>query len=98
MKKGFFIFGIMALMFFGIAESQAAPSKCEECHIKISPLMVKDFNRSKMAGELTCASCHGGAHESENDVEKYSFRPSEPARSAMRNSLHSIFPANMRWD
>ncbi len=70
MKKGFFIFGVIALMLFGIAEGYAAPSKCEECHIKISPLMVKDFNRSKMAGELTCASCHGGAHESENDVEK----------------------------
>ncbi len=43
---------------------------CEGCHSKISPAMVKDFHRGKMSESLTCASCHGEAHMSKNDVEK----------------------------
>jgi len=32
--------------------------------------MVKDFNRGKMAEDLTCANCHGSVHNSAKDVEK----------------------------
>lgn len=45
-------------------------SKCETCHAKISPAMVKDFNRGKMSKTLTCEACHGTAHTSEKDVDK----------------------------
>lgn len=31
----------------------AKPSKCETCHAKISPEMVKDFSRGKMSKTLT---------------------------------------------
>ena len=48
--------------------SHAKPSKCEKCHAKITPGIVKDFNRGKMSKVLKCYSCHGKAHNSEKDV------------------------------
>ena len=48
----------------------AKPSECEECHAGISPAMVTDFNRGKMAETLTCASCHGSKHNSEENVDQ----------------------------
>jgi len=32
--------------------------------------MVTDFNRGKMAETLTCASCHGSKHNSEENVDQ----------------------------
>jgi mono/diheme cytochrome c family protein len=46
------------------------PSKCEECHSKISPKLVQDFNRGKMAKIMTCEGCHGNTHTSDKDVDK----------------------------
>ena len=60
---------VLWMIFWG-GTAIATPSKCEECHVKISPLMVKDFNRGEMAETLTCISCHGDEHISEQDVEK----------------------------
>jgi len=54
----------------GSSASFATPSKCEECHAKISPMQVKDFNRGKMAEEMTCAECHGDEHNNEKDADK----------------------------
>jgi len=49
---------------------QAKPSKCEECHGKVTPGIVKDFNRGKMSKRMACYSCHGKGHMSAKDVEK----------------------------
>ncbi|QTA87059.1 multiheme c-type cytochrome [Desulfonema magnum] len=62
--------GLVLWMIMGAGTGFAAPSECETCHAKISPLMVKDFNRGEMAAELTCISCHGEEHKTEKDVEK----------------------------
>jgi len=48
----------------------AVNSKCEECHKKVTPEIVKDFNRGKMARSMTCADCHGDGHMSADDVDK----------------------------
>ena len=53
-----------------VATVQAKPSKCEDCHSKITPMAVKDFNRGKMSKKLACYACHGKAHMSEADVNK----------------------------
>jgi len=45
----------------------AAPSECETCHIKISPMQVKDFNRGLMAESMTCDDCHGKDHTTADD-------------------------------
>jgi len=58
------------LVFWNIGPAAAKPSKCEECHVKISPLQVQDFNRGKMAETMDCTSCHGSAHQSDQDVDK----------------------------
>lgn len=49
--------------------AQAVISKCEECHAKLTPGIVKDFNRSLMSGELTCTACHGEGHMGTDDVD-----------------------------
>ena len=61
---------LAAWLFLIPAGANALPSKCEDCHIKISPKAVKDFHRSKMAGTLSCADCHGDAHMSARDVDR----------------------------
>ena len=54
----------------GIPTAWAETSSCEECHIKITPLQVKDFNRGKMSKTMTCKFCHGVAHTTNDDVDK----------------------------
>jgi len=48
----------------------AEPSECEECHAKMTPKLVEDFNRGVMSHEMDCTGCHGDAHTSEDDVDK----------------------------
>ncbi len=61
---------VLSFLFIGYSLASAKPSKCEECHSKVTPGIVKDFKRSKMYKKLTCASCHGKSHKSEADVAK----------------------------
>ena len=48
----------------------AKPSKCEKCHVNVTPGIVVDFNRSKMSKILTCKSCHGSSHTNSEDADK----------------------------
>jgi len=48
----------------------AVDSKCEECHKKITPGIVEDFNRGIMSENLACYDCHGEEHTNEKDVDK----------------------------
>ena len=50
--------------------AQARSSKCEECHSKVTPGIVKDFNRGRMSKRMACYACHGKGHMSAKDVEK----------------------------
>ncbi len=61
---------LASLLFLVTSSLLAKPSSCEDCHKKVTPGIVKDFNRGKMAKKLTCKSCHGSAHKSANDVAK----------------------------
>jgi len=62
------MFSLTLLMF--ALPAQAVTSKCEECHLKITPGIVADFNRGVMSKELTCTACHGEGHMSADDVDK----------------------------
>ncbi len=64
------IAAVSVLLLLTCGPAAALESACEECHAKITPMIVKDFNRGVMAQEMTCAGCHGEDHESEYDVEK----------------------------
>jgi hypothetical protein len=59
---------LLALLIAGTAS--AIPSKCEECHAKITPNLVADFNRGVMSEEMDCTGCHGDSHQDETDVDK----------------------------
>ena len=49
---------------------QAVTSTCEECHAKLTPGIVKDFNRGVMSQTMTCEDCHGSSHTSAADADK----------------------------
>ncbi len=69
-RRCFILFSLVVSLALMPALALAKPSKCETCHAKISPAMVKDFNRGKMSKTLTCEDCHGTAHTSDKDVDK----------------------------
>ena len=71
-KRLFIVTAAVPILLLGLSLSSAwsKPSKCEECHVKLNPGLVKDFNRGKMAKKLTCKTCHGGGHMSADDVDK----------------------------
>ena len=58
---------IFYLMLTGTAG--AVQSDCEECHATLHPMLVKDFNRGKMAETMSCADCHGEQHMTADDAE-----------------------------
>ncbi len=65
---GFAVISLAVLMF--ALPAQAVTSKCEECHLKLTPGIVKDFNRGAMSETLTCDVCHGEDHMSAEDADK----------------------------
>ncbi|MBN2410591.1 cytochrome c3 family protein [candidate division KSB1 bacterium] len=58
---------LLITSFFITQNLFAVPSGCENCHIKISPMQVKDFNSGKMSESMTCADCHGEDHSGSDD-------------------------------
>ncbi|MBL0717588.1 MAG: cytochrome c3 family protein, partial [Desulfosarcina sp.] len=69
MKYTKFIMLSPIMLMFAMS-AQAVTSKCEECHTKLTPGIVKDFNRGVMSEELTCTACHGKGHMGKDDVAK----------------------------
>jgi len=71
-KRLFIVTAAVPILLLGLSLPSAwsKTSKCEECHAKLNPGLVKDFNRGKMAKKLTCKTCHGGGHMSADDVDK----------------------------
>jgi hydroxylamine dehydrogenase len=59
---------ILVTVFAGAA--LAVPSDCEECHAKITPNLVADFNRGVMSEDMDCTGCHGDSHKGNDDVDK----------------------------
>ncbi|SPD75977.1 conserved exported hypothetical protein [uncultured Desulfobacterium sp.] len=72
MSKIIFVLLACCLLSFsdGYGSLWAKDTSCQECHIKITPGIIKDFNRSVMSAEISCSDCHGVEHKSEKDVEK----------------------------
>jgi len=71
-KRLFIVTAAVPILLLGLSLPSAwsKPSTCEECHVKLNPGLVKDFNRGKMAKKLTCKSCHGSGHTSAADADK----------------------------
>ena len=48
-----------------------AKDACIECHTKVSPGMVKDYNVSAHAENyVVCSTCHGEEHNTTEDCQK----------------------------
>jgi len=66
------ILAVVASLYLLLAAtpSWAKSSDCEDCHKKMTPKLVEDFNRGKMAETMTCKTCHGSSHKGVDDVDK----------------------------
>ena len=52
-----------------MASQTAIADDCVDCHVKVSPNIVTDWENSKHHQEnVDCRSCHKGSHESAEDV------------------------------
>jgi len=67
---GLAVLALAAGVLLAASAALALPSKCETCHARITPMIVKDFNRGVMSKEMDCTGCHGDAHRSADDVDK----------------------------
>lgn len=75
-KKFVFVIGMLVTVLGGGLTQTAfargnAPAQCIQCHRKLTPSLVKDWERSSMAGSgMDCTQCHGSAHTNETDSKK----------------------------
>ena len=68
--KSYKLLVLLFILAFFVSPANALTSKCEECHNKNTPGIVKDFNRGEMSKEMDCSACHGEAHKNANDADK----------------------------
>ena len=59
---------VFAICLVPAGPTEALESECEDCHAKLTPMLVQDFNRGKMAETMTCADCHGEGHTTADDA------------------------------
>ena len=65
---------IVCLLAFLLASPVLASENCVECHLKISPNIVQDWETSQHSkNEIYCSVCHGDGHQSAEDVDKVSL-------------------------
>jgi hypothetical protein len=67
--------GLVLLLFAAAppakAAKAAAPNACVDCHQKVSPNLVADWQASKHKdNDIACATCHGSAHSTADDAAK----------------------------
>jgi len=59
------------ILFSLISVSAASAQVCVECHKKITPNIVSDWQLSKHSqNKIDCSECHGDQHQSPQDVDK----------------------------
>jgi len=62
---------IFAGLFPGLASGAAETESCVDCHKKINPSIVSDWNASAHSdNEVTCDVCHGDEHTGAEDFKK----------------------------
>ena len=67
MKKRWIVVSVAGVCFAG----GSFANECVECHKKVTPNIVTDWQLSKHSQkDVTCDVCHGDEHKSTNDVAK----------------------------
>ncbi len=60
---------LMASSFIALLASSVAAQQCVECHKKVTPNIVSDWQLSKHAqNAIDCSVCHGDQHQTADDV------------------------------
>ncbi len=68
MKRIVVLFSTLLFAVLCSSKGFSKPSSCEDCHKKVTPGIVADFNRRKMSKTLKCYSCHGKSHKTMKDA------------------------------
>ncbi len=67
MKHRVIVLGILSIFPATAAMAQV----CVDCHKKLTPNIVKDWQLSKHSkNNISCTECHGDQHKSSKDVAK----------------------------
>jgi hydroxylamine dehydrogenase len=86
------------------AFAQDVGSSCLDCHSKKTPNIVSDWKLSKHSGVgVSCAACHGDAHNSDSDVAKVKIPTPETCAQCHQTQVeqfkrgkHSLAWASMK--
>ncbi len=71
MKTNLVVVPAVAVLTLTAAAFISTADDCVDCHKKITPLIVSDWELSKHSKkEVTCSTCHGDGHKSATDVAK----------------------------
>jgi hypothetical protein len=65
---------VLAAMILAAGPAPAAADTCVDCHAKVTPGAVSDWQLSRhAANKVGCAACHGSGHQSAADVANVSI-------------------------
>ncbi len=100
MRERIFAVLACAICTLFLAGTVMAGDVCIDCHSKISPGQVKDWEASKHADAgVSCDTCHGDAHQNAADYKK-AVLPSEQVCAECHNEQFTSFTHgkhNMSW-
>jgi len=98
LKISVFCLMVGILFSWKVGTVNAKSSKCEECHGKISPDQVTDFNRGKMAETLDCTPCHGTLHQGEKDADKAKkiIKGFSPSFTCQEDTDNAVFELHLK--
>ena len=73
---------LLSLIFVAAASAQV----CVECHKKITPNIVSDWQLSKHnQNKIGCSECHGDQHKSAQDVAKVKIPTPDTCAAVMKH-------------
>ncbi|MDO9585798.1 MAG: multiheme c-type cytochrome [Syntrophales bacterium] len=102
---GFYMFRMMfiflcCIFFVSVASAQV----CVNCHTKVTPNIVTDWQLSKHSkNKIDCSECHGNQHKSDQDVAKVEIPTPdtcanchEPKVKQFKTGKHAVSWASMK--
>ena len=82
---------ITILFVFAFIPALAFAQRCVECHKKITPNIVSDWQLSKHSeNEVDCSVCHGDEHSSADDVAKVLIPTPETCRDCHETQVEQF--------
>jgi uncharacterized CHY-type Zn-finger protein len=87
------IFLVASIFFVSVASAD----ECVDCHLKVTPNIVSDWQADKHSQkDVKCSSCHGDLHKTDKDVEKAKIPTPDVCASCHRHTRQFKAAARLR--